>query len=423
MTTHAQVSNGAVSTMLPTCSQRVRDTDDPVIVAMKQLIASSPRPTLSLAQGVVHWAPPPQALQAAAHVLATDPVSISAYGASDGLPALKAALMAKLGARGLNQHQVMVTTGANQAFVNVVLALVDKQDSVCLFTPYYFNHLMAVQMTGGARHVLYGPCDPQTLHPDLGWLEQQLLGPNPPKCVVLVTPNNPTGVVLTKEEITRAAELCEKAGSWLVLDCTYEDFLYDGAQHHYSTSPNVIHIFSMSKSHGMMGWRVGYLAWKDADGTNWLGRQIAKVQDTIPICPNQLSQHVALASLQHGGEYVAEHIHALAGNRTVLLDALSPLGTPGNGIARSEGAIYFWARLPSDCMDDQAVVAWLIREHGVAVIPGSACGSPGHIRVAFGNVKGDVLVEAAARLKTGLTQLVTQGWSAASKAVQEPAVV
>lgn len=73
----------------------------------------------------------------------------------------------------------MVTAGANQAFVNVVLTLLDPGDGVVLFVPYYFNHLMAIQMTGGARKVVYGRCDAGNLHPDLDWLEQHLQNPGP----------------------------------------------------------------------------------------------------------------------------------------------------------------------------------------------------------------------------------------------------
>ena len=91
------------------------------------------------------------------------------------------------------QHEVMVTSGANQAFTNLVLTLLDPSDAAILFVPYYFNHLMALQMTGGGHSVVYGRCDPDTWQPDLDWLEQALSGPDPPKMVVLVNPCNPTG--------------------------------------------------------------------------------------------------------------------------------------------------------------------------------------------------------------------------------------
>ena len=93
------------------------------------------------------------------------------------------------------QYNVMVTAGANQAFVNLVLGLLDPGDKVVLFRPYYFNHLMALQMTGGSRSVCYGPCHPQTFHPDLQWLQRQLDEIQPPKMVVLVNPCNPTGAL------------------------------------------------------------------------------------------------------------------------------------------------------------------------------------------------------------------------------------
>lgn len=91
------------------------------------------------------------------------------------------------------QHEVMVTSGANQGFTNLVLTLLDPSDAAILFMPYYFNHLMALQMTGGGHSVVHGQCDQQTWKPDLDWLEQALAGANPPKMVVLVNPCNPTG--------------------------------------------------------------------------------------------------------------------------------------------------------------------------------------------------------------------------------------
>ena len=93
----------------------------------------------------------------------------------------------------MSQVEVMVTAGANQAFTNVAVALLDAADRAVLFKPYYFNHLMALQMTGGAANVVFGPCDRSTWRPDLDWLEAELAGPRPPKMVVLVNPNNPTG--------------------------------------------------------------------------------------------------------------------------------------------------------------------------------------------------------------------------------------
>jgi aspartate/methionine/tyrosine aminotransferase len=144
-----------------------------------------------------------------------------------------------------------------------------------------------------------------------------------------------------------------------------------------------------------------------------------------------MSQQLALAALQEGEQYVQQGIAGLAHNRELIADALSPLGTRGHGWVGGEGAIYYWARLPErfggDAASaavakagdsaaaaaaavaggDEAVVEWLIKEHGVCIIPGSACGVLGHVRVAFANLQPQQCEEAAARLKQGLQQLVS----------------
>jgi len=160
-----------------------------------------------------------------------------------------------------------------------------------------------------------------------------------------------------------------------------------------------------------------------------------QVQDTIAVCASQLSQHIALAALEQGDSYLQEQLAGLKTNQAFIEDALSPLGSAGHGWVGGEGAIYCWAKLPaapthfstaaaggggvsggvgseSDAAaaaalsaGDEAVVEWLIQEHGVCIIPGSACGAPGYVRVAFANLKPDQCQVAAGRLKAGLQQL------------------
>jgi aromatic aminotransferase len=544
---------------LPHLSARVLATDDPVIVATKAMIASSGRAgdVLSLAQGVVHWAPPARALAAATAALERDPRAACAYGPAAGLPGLVDALGAKVAARnGLGAHEVMVTAGANQGFYNVclsrrdgeifcsflgstapcfrlsfssfiltgpkkkegkklpdrpfsstttkkgsthhpsqaltpnhappkhlislslshtqiVLATLDAGDRAAVFAPFYFNSVSTLVSAGclpgpggpldPTGRLAVGPCDPVTWTPDIEWLEDQLSGPDPPRLVVIVSPSNPTGAVVPPADLERAADACARAGAWLVLDQTYEDFRFaddeeEGGQEAAVVAsgnprvppptlnlppalaaPHVIHLFSFSKAYGMMGWRVGYIAYHASSG---LGRQLLKVQDTIPICPPSLSQLVAAAALEGGSTgmeggpaWVAERVAGLAPNRAAVADALSPLAAAGGSVGRGTGAIYHWAALPPGPLtgggsgggggsgrgrpgspaDDAALVAWLVREHGVCVIPGSACGAPGHIRAAFGNLGLEDCVRAAARLKAGLEEAVggrgvSEGW-------------
>jgi len=388
------------TTMAPRVSSRVESTDSPVVVAMKRLIAEGGgSEVMSLAQGVVHWQPPEEAKRRARETFDTDP-SVHAYGPCEGLPALREGLKRKLRSEnGLEGVEVMVTTGANQAFINCCLSIADSEDSVVLFVPYYFNHLMALQMTEGGPQTILGPCDPSSMLPDVAWLERRLGEPSPPKAVVVVTPNNPTGVIVPKDLLEKMSGLCRDRGTWLVVDNTYENFFYEDttARPAFVSAQNVINIFSFSKCYGMMGWRMGYLAY-DASHAD-LGPSLLKVQDTIPICPTQISQHMALGALEAGSPWIAERVALLETNRKRALRALSVLG--GESVTKSEGAIYLWAKLPEG-MDDQRVVERLVKEFKVCIIPGSSCGSPGYIRVAFANVTEEECEEACKRLERGL---------------------
>ena len=418
----------------PQPSDRALATDDPIIVATKALIARSgrkPEDVASLAQGIVHWQPPPAALEAARHG-ATEPSS-SSYGPARGLPDLVDALSRRLTTfNGLPEgaYEPMVTAGANQAFGNVVLSCLDADDSAVLFAPYYFNHLMMLTASGIPKeNVIIGPRVAETMLPDLDWLEEALFSASGkgkenqrkiPKLVVLVNPCNPTGVVLPKALLQRAADLTAKAGSWLVVDNTYDHFLYGGAEHEMPCeSPHIIHISSFSKAYGMAGWRVGWLASHRDSG---LSASLLKVQDTVPICAPQLSQRVALAALEGpgaGAGWVAEKVKGLEGNRGVVKKALAPLDAlaaaeeenASSALGAARGAIYLWSRLPASLLKsgeltDSKIVEWLVKRHGVCLVPGSACGSPGRVRAAFANLGPVECERAAARLATGVEELL-----------------
>jgi aspartate/methionine/tyrosine aminotransferase len=217
---------------------------------------------------------------------------------------------------------LQVTCGANQAFVNIVLTLCDVGDRVGLFAPYYFNHKMCLQMTGLGPTIVTGERDAQMI-PDAAWVERTL-SETGLKMLVVCNPDNPTGTVVPKATLDRISEACARHGCWLVLDNTYEYFVYGGAEHYAIEATHVINIFSFSKArhsaplhqpvaspklvfvilsrddlagvrhgvphgmvrlqaYGMMGWRVGYIAYVDEqpgeDGQLWsLEAQLLKAQ-------------------------------------------------------------------------------------------------------------------------------------------------
>lgn len=383
-------------------AKRALETEMPIMVQIQELVRGA-KNAVSLAQGVVYWQPPKMAMEKVKE-LVWEP-SISKYGADEGLPELRDALVKKLNQENkLYKSSVMVTAGANQAFVNIVLTLCDAGDSVVMFAPYYFNSYMSFQMTG-VTHILVGPCSSKTLHPDADWLEKTLETKPTPKLVSVVNPGNPSGTYIPEPLLKRISDLCKAAGSWLVVDNTYEYFMYDGRKHCCVEGDHVVNLFSFSKAYGMMGWRVGYIAYpSEVEG---FATQLLKVQDNIPICASIISQHLALYSLQTGPEWVTERVKDLVRNREIILEALSPLGE--GAVKGGEGAIYLWARLPEKHLDDFEVVRWLAHRHGVVVIPGGACGCPGHLRISFGGLVEDDCQAAADRLRRGLEELVKDG--------------
>jgi katanin p60 ATPase-containing subunit A1 len=384
-------------------ARRAIETEAPVMVQIQELIRGV-KDAVSLAQGVVYWQPPKQALEKVQE-LVWDP-SVSRYGADEGLPELRDALVKKLHRENkLSNSSVMVTAGANQAFVNVVLTLCDAGDSVVMFAPYYFNSYTSFQMTG-ITDILVGPASPDTLHPDADWLEKTLKETKPtPKLVTVVNPGNPSGTYIPEPLLKRISDICKDAGCWLSIDNTYEYFMYDGLKHSCLEDKHIVNIFSFSKAYGMMGWRVGYIAYhSEAEG---FGAQLLKVQDNIPICASIISQRLALHSLEVGPEWVTDQVKDLVKNRELVLEALSPLGT--GAVKGGEGAIYLWAKLPEKYVDDFEVVRWLARKHGVVILPGSASGCPGYVRVSFGGLLEDACLLASARLREGFEELVKDG--------------
>ena len=404
-------SSTSTKTNLPAVSSRIQTTLDPCVVLMKDLIGKYAEDwqdrggIYSLAQGVVWWPPPSQCQQALREALASDDNPLHLYGPDEGMPELRAKLQEKVATEnGLRSVQTMVTVGANQAFVNCVLTLLSPQDRAVVFTPYYFNHYMALQMTISQDNILEGPTSDEGL-PDLDWLEEQFRSDDDDKhkiqMVVLTNPGNPTGTLLSRSFVQRAVDLCRRYSAWLILDTTYEYFVPEQFDACFD-EPHCVHIFSLSKAYALAGYRCGYMTTHPDSG---LYEQILKVQDTIPIAPSRISQVAALAALEAGRAWVRERIATLETGREAMLQALAPLDQVMGG----DGAMYLMAKLPAKAADDREVADRLVRDFGVAVIPGSFCGFPGWIRVCYANLPPDKCVEAAKRLGRGLEAILSGG--------------
>jgi aspartate/methionine/tyrosine aminotransferase len=380
---------------------RIQAVQTPIIPVVGELIRAHPG-TVSLGQGVVHYGPPREALDGIAHFL-NDP-NAHKYGPVAGIPPLLEALGEKLAAENgirLNDgNALVVTAGGNMAFMNAVLALTDPGDEVILPTPYYFNHEMAVT-TANATPVLVPTDDLYQLRLDA--LEAAITPRT--RALVTVSPNNPTGAVYPEGTLRAVNALCKDRGIVHLHDEAYEYFTYGGAAHFSPASipgseGHTVSLFSLSKSYGFASWRIGYMVVP----AHQLG-PVKKIQDTILICPPLVSQYVALGALGAGSAYCKEKLRSIAEVRRIVEGALKAL-EPFCEVPPADGAFYFFIKVHTT-LSDMEVVERLVKEHRVAVIPGSTFGTTGGctLRVAYAALERETVEEGIGRLVKGLREI------------------
>ncbi len=388
-------------------SLRLRAVQSPIIPVIADLIRAHPG-TISLGQGVVGYGPPPAALAQLERFLG-DPANHK-YQPVAGIPALVEALTQKLAAENgiavgpAHGNRVMVTAGGNNAFIATVLALGDPGDEFILPVPYYFNHEMAITMAN-CRPVLV-PTD-ANYQLDVAALRAAITPRT--RAIVTVSPNNPSGAVYPAPVLREVNALCAERGIVHISDEAYECFTYDDARHFSAASlpgaaAHTISLYSLSKAFGFASWRIGWMVFPEK-----LEAALRKIQDTLVICPPVISQHAAVGALAAGTEFVREKLRGIAEVRTLVLRELAALARDGVcEVPPAQGAFYFLLRVNSP-RPPLELAGRLIREHRVAVIPGSAFGLDHgcHLRVAYGALQKETAAEGVGRLGHGLRALVT----------------
>lgn len=369
---------------------------------------------LSLAQGMVAWGPPPEVRQAVLRALESadgDPQQAAAldrYGPVTGDPALVAAIATELGGRwglDLEGSSLLVTAGSNMAFNALAQVICDPGDEVILPAPYYFNHVMAVQLAGGR------PVTPAAgLLPDPALLAAAITPRT--RAIVTISPNNPSGVVIPRSVLMEINGLCARHGLLHISDEAYATFVH-GDEPHWSpgsaagAGAHTITLQSLSKSHGMAGWRVGYAAVPKP-----LMAALAKVQDTILICPPRLVQQAAIAALGCQSPWLERRLTALRQRRRQLLDTLQTArrqGLNAHLLAEPDGAFYALLAVETG-HSGEGLVERLILEHGVAALPGESFGlaaerGTASLRLSYGLLDEPTLAEALGRFVEGLISI------------------
>jgi aspartate/methionine/tyrosine aminotransferase len=374
----------------------------PIIPTVAALIRDHPG-TISLGQGVVHYGPPQEAIDQIAPFLA-DPENHK-YKPVQGIPPLLEALKAKLqsenGIHVGSDRTVVVTAGANLAFVNALLAITDPGDEVILQSPYYFNYDMAITMAG---------CRPVTVDTDARYQLQpdavRRAITRKTRAVVTISPNNPSGAVYEEAALREVNDICAQHGLYHINDEAYEYFTYGDVRHFSpgsieSGASHTVSLFSLSKAYGFASWRIGYMVIPAH-----LFESVQKIQDTLLICAPVISQYAAVGALQVGREYCRSKLVAITAVRRKVLDELSGIGDIC-AVPAAEGAFYVLLRLNTTC-EPVKLVESLIRDFRVAAIPGTTFGLDRgcYLRVSYGALTEETVVEGIRRLVTGLRNIL-----------------
>jgi len=381
---------------------RMRAVQSPVIPVVGEMVRMHPG-TISLGQGVAYYGPPPEAISRISSFLC-DPNNHK-YGPVDGMPSLVETVKTKL--RGENNIEVdagsriVITAGGNMAFMNAVLAITDPEDEIILQLPYYFNQEMAVTMAS-CRAVLVPTDQDFQLRPAA--VRRAITEKT--RAVVTISPNNPTGAIYGEESLRELNEICRTHGIYHISDEAYEYFTY-GAARHFSPASipgsnlHTISLYSLSKSYGFASWRIGYMVIPDH-----LFTSVCKIQDTILICPPVVSQFAALGALEAGAQYCRDKLRPLTEVREILLHGLNGIKSFCT-VPPADGAFFFLLKIDAGG-EPLALVEQLIREHRVAVMPGTAFGLVDgcYLRVAYGALRQETAIEGMTRLVVGLKTIL-----------------
>jgi aminotransferase len=382
-------------------ADRVGHFTESVIREMTRLAAR--HGAINLGQGMPDFETP-QAIKDAACRAIQD--GYNQYAITWGAPALREAIAAKV--RAFNgipcdpDQNVTVCCGATECMMATMLALVDPGDEVVIFQPFYENYGPDA-IISGARPV-WVPLRPPhwTFDPD----ELRRAFSPRTRAVILNTPNNPTGHVFTRDELSLIAELCEQFDAFALADEIYEYIIHTDQPHvSIASLPGMLErtvtISGLSKTFSVTGWRLGYCI-----APAGVSNGIRKAHDFLTVGAPHPLQMAGVAALNLPDEYYAK----LRRDYTRRRDAFLPyLRDSGLTVYGPEGAYYVMTDIaPLGWDDDTRFVRAMIEQVGVSAVPGSSFYSPkelGRTMVRFMFAKKDETLHAAGERLRGLRDM------------------
>lgn len=300
------------------------------------------------------------------------------------------------------ETEIMATVGSMGALSLAVLTVVNPGEEVLVksgFASYEAQVLMA-----GGRPVSYRLIEEKEFQPDVEELSRLVTSRT--KAILLNSPSNPTGSVLSERTIKEIAELAVEQNLIIISDEAYERILYDDAQHlSVASLPGMkdltISVFSLSKTYAMTGWRIGY-----AVSSREIISEMTKLQEHLAAHPSSISQMAAVAALTGPDDYVETMVKEYVERRNLVMRELSRV--PGLRCVKPMGAFYVFPNISDFGVSSRDFAMHLLKEAKVVVVPGTAFGrfGEGHIRISY-SVSEENLLKALSRIGEALERVST----------------
>jgi aspartate aminotransferase len=329
------------------------------------------------------------------------------YTAVDGTPELKQAIIRKFkrdNRLDYNSGQVLVSCGGKQSFFNLAQALLNRGDEVIIPAPYWVSYPDMVLLADGVPVILEAGID-QCFKITPEQLDRAITPST--RLFVINSPSNPTGVAYTRDELAALGEVLREHPHVLIAtDDMYEHILWTAEPfvNILNVCPDLyertIVLNGVSKAYAMTGWRIGYAA-----GPKPLIQAMNKIQSQSTSNPTSISQVAAQIALDGDQGCMNDMIKAFKERHDFVLRELNSIRDvhclPSDGTFYAFPSMHGVINSREGIDDDIALAEYLLKEAGVALVPGSAFGAPGHLRLSYATSL-DILGEAMRRLKKAL---------------------
>jgi aspartate aminotransferase len=381
-----------------------------VIAEKAKRLKAEGRDIISFSIGVPNFLPGEHVYAAAREALAKDS---GQYGSNRGSDALQDAFLAHIEALGLTGYtraNISVGVGAKQILYNLAEALLDEGDEIVFPAPYWTSYLDIAEILGAKINVLPCPAE-QNYKLTPAQLDAALA--RKPRVFLFNNPSNPTGMVYTGDEIAALAEVLVKyPDTWVITDDIYNTMVFDGIGYHnfVQVKPElrdrVIFVDSLSKTYGMPGWRVGFIAAPEV-----IANAVTTLNSNHITSLPEVIVGAAIAALSGPQDIPKAKCVEFAGKRDRVMAALTSI--PGVVCPYPQGAFYAFPDISvafgkshngSKIQNDADFCAVLLEAKGVACVPGSAFGEPRALRISYSC--GDAaLDQGLARIKDFFAEL------------------